>query len=43
MAEGQELSYFDLHAVHNNFDRSLVEDDDIDVKTYLEAYHELNK
>ncbi|XP_034951723.1 ceramide-1-phosphate transfer protein [Chelonus insularis] len=43
MAEGSELSFFDLHIVHDNFDRALVEGDDVDIKAYLEAYNELYK
>ncbi|XP_043468962.1 ceramide-1-phosphate transfer protein [Leptopilina heterotoma] len=38
-----ELEYFNLHEVHNNFDRSLIEEDDVDIKAYLDAYHELFK
>ncbi|XP_031832716.1 ceramide-1-phosphate transfer protein [Nomia melanderi] len=43
MAEGSELSFFDLRLVHDHFDRALVEDDDIDLKAYLDAYNELYK
>ncbi|XP_033335795.2 ceramide-1-phosphate transfer protein [Megalopta genalis] len=43
MAEGSELSFFDLRLVHDHFDRAMIEDDDIDLKAYLEAYHELYK
>ncbi|XP_012218280.1 ceramide-1-phosphate transfer protein [Linepithema humile] len=43
MAEGPELSFFDLRTVHDSFDRALVENDDIDLKAYLEAYNELYK
>lgn len=43
MSKNQEIEYFDLHTVHSNFDRSLVEEDDVDIKAYLDAYHELFK
>ena len=43
MAEGPELSFFDLRTVHDSFDRALVENDDIDIKVYLEGYNELYK
>jgi len=43
MAEGQELSFFDLRTVHDHFDQALVENDDVDIKEYLEAYNELYK
>ncbi|CAH0403788.1 unnamed protein product [Chilo suppressalis] len=43
MAEGSELSFFDLHIVHDNFDRALVEDYDVNIKAYLDAYNELYK
>ena len=43
MAESQELVYFDLRTVHDNFYRSLVDGDDVDIKAYLEAYSELYK
>ncbi|XP_014236287.1 ceramide-1-phosphate transfer protein [Trichogramma pretiosum] len=35
--------YFDLRKVHDHFDRSLLEDEDICIKDYLEAYTELFK
>ncbi|KAK1129357.1 hypothetical protein K0M31_019091 [Melipona bicolor] len=43
MAEGSELMYFDLRLVHDHFDRALLQDDDIDLKAYLDAYNELYK
>ncbi|XP_011058874.1 PREDICTED: ceramide-1-phosphate transfer protein isoform X2 [Acromyrmex echinatior] len=43
MAEGPELNFFDLRTVHDHFDQALVENDDIDLKAYLEAYNELYK
>ncbi|XP_011696096.1 PREDICTED: ceramide-1-phosphate transfer protein [Wasmannia auropunctata] len=43
MAEGPELSYFDLRTVHDHFDQALLENDDIDLKEYLDAYSELYK
>ncbi|XP_058797171.1 ceramide-1-phosphate transfer protein [Phymastichus coffea] len=44
MAEAmQELVYFDLRTVHDHFDRALLQEDDIDMKYYLEAYNELYK
>ncbi|KAI4490505.1 hypothetical protein M0804_003449 [Polistes exclamans] len=43
MAEGSELCYFDLRIVHDNFDKALVQDDDVDIKAYLDAYNELYK
>lgn len=43
MAEGLELSFFDLRTVHDFFDEALVENDDVDLKAYLEAYKELYK
>lgn len=43
MAEGPELNFFDLRTVHDYFDQALVENDDIDLKAYLEAYNELYK
>lgn len=43
MAEGPELSFFDLRTVHDHFDQALLENDDIDLKEYLEAYNELYK
>lgn len=43
MAEGPDLVFFDLRTVHDNFDRALMENDDIDLKAYLDAYNELYK
>ncbi|XP_053996172.1 ceramide-1-phosphate transfer protein [Hylaeus anthracinus] len=43
MAEGLELNFFDLRLVHDHFDRALLQDDDIDLKAYLDAYNELYK
>ncbi|XP_043260436.1 ceramide-1-phosphate transfer protein [Colletes gigas] len=43
MAEGSELAFFDLRLVHDHFDRALLQDDDIDLKAYLDAYNELYK
>lgn len=43
MAEGSELGYFDLRMAHDHFDRALVQEDDIDLHAYLEAYNELYK
>lgn len=43
MAEGPELNFFDLHMVHDYFDQSLTENDDIVLKAYLDAYNELYK
>lgn len=43
MAEGLDLAYFDLRIVHDHFDRALIEEDDVDVAAYLEAYNELYK
>lgn len=43
MAEGSELAFFDLRLVHDHFDRALVQDDDVDLKAYLDAYNELYK
>lgn len=43
MAEGSEIAYFDLRMVHDHFDRALLQDDDVDMKAYLEAYNELYK
>lgn len=43
MAEGSEPVFFDLRVVHDHFDRALVEDDDVDIKAYLDAYNELYK
>ncbi|XP_014477509.1 PREDICTED: ceramide-1-phosphate transfer protein [Dinoponera quadriceps] len=43
MAEGPELSFFDLRTVHDHFDQALLENDDIDLKAYLDAYNELYK
>ncbi|XP_046432065.1 ceramide-1-phosphate transfer protein isoform X2 [Neodiprion pinetum] len=43
MAEGSELVLFDLRTVHDNFDRALIQDDDVDIKMYLAAYNELYK
>ncbi|KAH0547383.1 ceramide-1-phosphate transfer protein [Cotesia glomerata] len=43
MAEAPDLVFFDLRTVHDNFDRALLEDDDVDIKAYLEAYNELYK
>ncbi|XP_076293504.1 ceramide-1-phosphate transfer protein [Lasioglossum baleicum] len=43
MAEGSELSFFDLKLVHDHFDRALTEDDDVDLRAYLDAYNELYK
>ena len=42
-SEDLEICYFDLRLVHDNFDRSLMEEDDVDIKAYLEAYTELYK
>ena len=38
-----ELTFFDLRLVHDHFDRALVQEDDIDLKAYLDAYNELYK
>ncbi|XP_011648158.1 ceramide-1-phosphate transfer protein [Pogonomyrmex barbatus] len=43
MAEGPELNFFDLRTVHDHFDQALLENDDIDLKEYLDAYNELYK
>lgn len=43
MAEGSDLCLFDLRLVHDHFDRALVQDDDVDLKAYLDAYNELYK
>lgn len=43
MAEACEMSYFDLRMVHDNFDRALIESDDVDLQAYLDAYNELYK
>ncbi|XP_076654983.1 ceramide-1-phosphate transfer protein [Halictus rubicundus] len=43
MAEGSEINFFDLKLVHDHFDRSLIEDDDVDLRAYLDAYNELYK
>ncbi|XP_066597197.1 ceramide-1-phosphate transfer protein [Prorops nasuta] len=43
MAEGTEVSHFDLRLVHDHFDRALLQDDDIHIKAYLDAYNELYK
>ncbi|XP_020284153.1 ceramide-1-phosphate transfer protein [Pseudomyrmex gracilis] len=43
MAEGPELNFFDLRLVHDHFDKALIENDDIDLKAYLDAYNELYK
>ncbi|KAH0953146.1 hypothetical protein HN011_006465 [Eciton burchellii] len=43
MAEGPELSFFDLRTVHDHFDQALIENDDVNLKAYLEAYNELYK
>lgn len=34
---------FNLRIVHDHFASSLVEDDDVDLAAYLEAYRELKK
>lgn len=34
---------FNLRIVHDHFASSLVEDDDVDLAAYLEAYRELRK
>lgn len=34
---------FNLRIVHDHFESSLVEDDDVDLAAYLEAYRELKK
>lgn len=41
MAEGPELTFFDLRTVHDHFDQALTENDDIVLKAYLDAYNEL--
>ncbi|KAL0123076.1 hypothetical protein PUN28_007602 [Cardiocondyla obscurior] len=43
MAEGPEFNFFDLRTVHDYFDLALVENDDINLEAYLEAYNELYK
>lgn len=43
MAEGPELTFFDLRTVHDHFDQALAENDDIVLKAYLDAYNELYK
>lgn len=43
MAESMEFAFFDLRLVHDHFDRALVQEDDIDIKAYLDAYNELYK
>lgn len=43
MAEGPELTFFDLRMVHDCFDQALVENDDVVLKAYLDAYNELHK
>lgn len=34
---------FNLQIVHDNFSASLVDDDDVELAAYLEAYKELKK
>lgn len=43
MAEGSDSTSFDLRIVHDHFDRALIEEDDVNLKAYLEAYNELYK
>lgn len=43
MAECTEISYFDLRVVHDHFDRALLQEDDVEIAAYLEAYDELYK
>ncbi|KAG7209813.1 hypothetical protein KM043_011427 [Ampulex compressa] len=43
MAEGPDVNLFDLRMVHDHFDRALVQDDDVNLKAYLDAYNELYK
>ncbi|XP_043279569.1 ceramide-1-phosphate transfer protein [Venturia canescens] len=43
MAEGTDTMFFDLRTVHDHFDRALIQDDDVNIKAYLEAYNELYK
>ena len=43
MAEVPEILYFDLSIVHDHFHKALLQDDDIEIKSYLEAYNELFK
>ncbi|XP_015110948.1 ceramide-1-phosphate transfer protein [Diachasma alloeum] len=43
MAEGVEVTFFDLRVVHDHFDRALIEDDDVNMRAYLDAYNELYK
>lgn len=43
MAEATEISYFDLRMVHDHFDRALLQEDDVDIKAYIDAYKELYK
>ncbi|KAK0075454.1 hypothetical protein PV325_004778 [Microctonus aethiopoides] len=43
MAEGQDSTYFDLKIVHDNFDRAIIDEDDINLRAYLDAYNELYK
>ncbi|XP_011297443.1 ceramide-1-phosphate transfer protein [Fopius arisanus] len=43
MAEGVEVTFFDLRVVHDHFDKALIEDDDVNIRAYLDAYNELYK
>ncbi|XP_063984899.1 ceramide-1-phosphate transfer protein [Diachasmimorpha longicaudata] len=43
MAEGMDVTFFDLRLVHDHFDRALIEDDDVNMRAYLDAYNELYK
>ena len=41
VSTGNEV--FNLRVVHDHFAASLLEDDDVDLTAYLEAYRELKK
>lgn len=39
----EEEARFDLQVVHENFLTSLIDEDDVILKSYLDSYYELNK
>lgn len=44
MAQNQkDIEKFDIKVVHDKFEASLQEEDDVDLELYLESFEELNK
>ena len=43
MSEAQEIQYFDLRIVYENFNQSLLQDEDVGIESFMAAFNELIK